>query len=123
MAELNAHGAIIICTELELKPVLSTFVLNFSGKTIERVKNQTTGEYESVPHYFSWEIWDSAAKFLSENAKRGDKIIIHSATPREHKWVKDGKNFSKVVFRINKFELCGLPPQFSSDTNEPAVQS
>lgn len=110
MAELLTMGTVIISSELELKPIESTFVINFAGRTVERIKSKITGEYEPTSHFFYFEIWDSAAKFLYENAKKGDKIVVQ-ATPRENKYVKDGKNISKVVFRINKFELCDFKPK------------
>lgn len=113
MAELIVHGTIIVSTELELREVKDTCVMTFSGRTVERMRNKETGEYESFPHFFTWEIWDTAARFLYENAKKGDRIVIHSATPRQQRWKStvDGEltNHERIVFRINKFELCNLP--------------
>lgn len=119
MNELNMFGVVIISTELVLKPVGTTNVVNFSARTVERVKKPNSEEYESVAHFFNFEIWDSGAKYLSENARKGDKLIVHSATPKEHKWSKEEngvvKNFSKVVFRINRFQV--FPVEYKETTN------
>lgn len=105
MTNLDLFGVAIISTDLELKPVANTCVINFSARTLERVKSADGTTPSTVAHFFHFEIWDTAAKYLSENAKKGDRIIILSATPREHRWEKNGVNHSKVVFRINKFQI------------------
>lgn len=110
------YGTIIIVNELELVPVGETCVLNFTGKTIEHMKNSTTGQYDKVIHNFSFEVWDSAAQFIKNNAKVGDTLFIYSATPKERRWVnKEGKSCSRVMFRVNKFELCQQREGSSND--------
>ena len=107
--KLNSHGVVIISTELKLTPVGETVVCNFSGRTVER---SGQGESQkSVAHFFNFEIWDTAAKYLVENAKKGDRLILHSATPREQTWEKEEKRYSKVVFRVNDFTIFPYVPK------------
>ena len=47
IADLDLSGIVIIASDLELKPVGATNVVNFTGRTVERIKNSTTGEYEN----------------------------------------------------------------------------
>lgn len=120
MTDLTLYGIVIISSELELKTAentnsegkkVSNSVLNFAGRTVEKHKNKETGELENKANFFSFEIWDTGAEYLANNAKKGDKLVVLSATPKEHKWVKDGVNHSKLVFRINKFTVIPYTPK------------
>lgn len=105
MSELTCTGIVIISTELNLKEINgTTHVLNFVGRTVDRVKDGS-GEYKSVANFFHFEIWDTAAEYLANNAKKGDSLVVLSATPKEHTWDKDGEKHSRVIFRINKFKV------------------
>lgn len=101
--KMNNYGVAIISSELELKPVGNTNVVNFVARTIERLGKG--GNVTTVAHFFNFEIWDSAAEYLARNAQKGDRIVIYESTPRQHKWTKDGIEHSKVVFRINDFSI------------------
>lgn len=118
MTELNSYGVVIISSDLVLKPVGDTSVVNFLARTVEKTAKTDKNETGSVAHFFNFEIWDTAAKYLVEHAKKGDRLILHSATPREHKWVgkEDGKNYSRIVFRVNKFQIFPYTPAAAKDS-------
>lgn len=105
LSELDTHGIVIISSELELKEVGTTHVVNFSGRYVEKTKNPETGVYDSKAHFFQFEIWDTAAEYLVKNSVKGDMLVLLSATPREHTWEKEGKKFSRIVFRVNRFKI------------------
>lgn len=110
MTGLDLFGTVILSGELVAKPVGDTVVVNFTGRTVERTgekKDETTGQYQTKAHFFYFEIWDSAAQYLATHAKAKDRLLIYSATPRQHTWKNPttGENVSKVVFRVNRFEI------------------
>lgn len=87
----------------ELVTVGNTVKAVFTLVYNEVYNNKTTGERIAQPHYFDFEAWDSAAKFLSENCQQGDKMAFQ-AIPRQEKWEKDGQKRQRTIFRVTKFE-------------------
>lgn len=62
------------------------------------------GEYDKVPHFIDCEVWDTAARFMLDNVKKGDEIYIEGLT-RQEKWEKDGEKRQKVIIRVTEFKL------------------
>lgn len=77
----------------------STSVLNFKICTYQKVK----GRVEKT--YLDCVAWDSGAKIIAENFRKGDQILV-DAFARNDRWTdKEGKSCSRVVFRVEKFYL------------------
>ena len=82
------------------------------GKTVKAsftlVYNDTyrkkTGEVISTPHYLDFEAWDTAARHIVENCRKGDKIFVE-AKPKQERWEKDGTKRQRIIFRIEKFDI------------------
>lgn len=85
----------------ELKEVNSTHVCEFS-LAVNEYRN--TGTERKVVHFLDFVIWDKAAEVITKYCNKGDMIFV-SATPRQDRWESDGRNHSRVVFRVNQFTL------------------
>lgn len=71
--------------------------------TEEKYRNGK-GELVIDPHFLTFEVWDSAAKYICENAHKGDKIYVE-ALNRSEQWEKDGVKRSRTLFRITNFAI------------------
>lgn len=95
----------------ELKAVNETYVCEFSLAVNEYRK--VNGERKKFAYFFDFVIWDKAAEVINEYCYKGDMIEIR-ATPRQDKWTdREGKNKSRVVFRVDEFNF--LPRNRNSD--------
>ena len=66
---------------------------------------RSNGESKKITHFFDFTVWDSGAENLTNRAKKGDKLYFE-ASPRQDKFTdKDGNNRSKIVFRLNRFDI------------------
>ena len=99
----------------ELKPVNDTNVCEFSLAVNEYRK--VGGERKKFAHFFDCVIWDKAAEVIAQYCNKGDMIEIR-ATPRRDKWQDaEGRNRSRVVFRVDEFSFMprSMPRQEESD--------
>lgn len=71
------------------------------------------GEWVNDPTYVTCKAWDSGAEAIANKFSKGDPILLSGKLLTE-KWEKDGKNFSKLVVRVNSFD----PPKKSNASNE-----
>lgn len=57
--------------------------------------------------FLEMEAWDTGAVCIAEHFKKGDGIVVTSASVKQDNWKdKDsGQNRSKLKFRVNKFEF------------------
>lgn len=96
--------------------VNNTAVLNFTI-IANRVYTKKNGEKnkESTPVYL--EAWDSAAEYIANHFKKGDKIEVE-ATYRVESWEdsETGQRRSRSKFRVNEFDKLFRPPK--KDNNE-----
>ncbi len=103
MNNLYTHGEVHVAQDPIVKVVGNTKVATINGMTVE---THGTGEAKKdVFSYFKFEVWDKAAEYVEANLKKGDKFIIHEATPRQNRWEKDGEKFSEVIFRVRSFRI------------------
>jgi single-strand DNA-binding protein len=66
---------------------------------------KVNGERKKFAHFFDFVIWDKAAEVIAEYCTKGDMIEIR-ATPRQDKWQdNEGRNRSRVVFRVDEFSF------------------
>jgi len=77
----------------------TTHVAKFRLSTSEHISDD-----KRYTHYIPCEVWDSAAEYLVDNAKRGDYIYIE-ATLRQHRWKNDEEFRSKLVLRVKEFRI------------------
>lgn len=85
-----------IATDIKKVDLEGTCKVYFKVVWNESRKGTTT------PHFLDFEAWDSGAKYLFENVKKGDEIYIE-AIPKQEKWEKDGVKRERTYFRINQF--------------------
>lgn len=99
---MQTFGIGFLAKQPKLVNVNDSVVCNFRLATIEeRIVN---GQKVEDTHFLDFELWDTAAKYLYENASVGDTIYVE-ATPRE-RTLKTDDNFYKLVnFRVTKFRL------------------
>lgn len=104
MFKAFGFGRFVADPELTELPDMNTCVCNLRLAINERRRSQ--GETINETHFFNFEIWDSAARTVVEQARKGDSIYFESV-PRQQKW-KDsvtGEERSKNVFRITEFRV------------------
>lgn len=66
---------------------------------------KVNGERKKFPHFFDFVVWDKAADVIAKYGSKGAKLYFE-ATPRQEKWVdNDGNNRSKIIFRLDDFQL------------------
>lgn len=90
--------------------VKTSFTLVYNEKF-----TKANGERVSVPHYLDFEAWDSAARHIVENCRKGDKIWVE-AHPKQERWEKDGQKRQRIVFRIDRFDI------FQYEEDEPVYE-
>jgi len=89
----------------EIRDVNGTSVVEFTLATNEFRRSKQGGESVKVAHYFDCVVWDSAAKTIAEYCTKGSRLMIEGR-PRQEKWVdKEGKNRSRIVFRVEEFTI------------------
>ena len=103
MNELYSHGEVHVVQDPVIKEVGNTKVASIVGMTVESIGTGDTKK--DIFSYFDFEVWDKAAEYIEKNLKKGDKFIVHSATPRQNRWEKDGEKHSKIVFRVRSFRV------------------
>lgn len=97
-------GIGVLTRDPVIKNVGKTKVTEISMVFNEVYGKNDYGQPKVNSSFFSFELWDSAAEYVANYAKTGDRLYFE-ATPRQDKWVKDGQNREKTIFRINKFVI------------------
>lgn len=89
-----------------LRQVGETSVCEFSLAINEYRK--IAGEKKKIVSFLEFQLWDKGAEVVAKYCKKGDLINV-SATPRQDRWEDrtTGQKRSKVIFRIDEFELMG----------------
>lgn len=72
------------------------FVTNFMLE-VTRVFRKKNGDKREQVYSFNFEAWDTGAKIISENFKKGDWITVHASAKSD--------SYGKVKFRVNEFEI------------------
>ena len=100
---MKVYGIVTIMTELELRTVEDTPVLNFLVSFTESV-----GKGESkktVYHSISAELWAGAATYLASKCRKGDKLYIEGLL-RQNRWVdSEGVKHHRNMVRVQNFQL------------------
>lgn len=109
---MNFYGSARLTADPVVKDVNGTLVCNFSVANNEVRKVKDSNEKQEIVHFFDCIVWDSAAKYLAENAKKGTKLSLEGKI-RQERWEKDNKKMSKVVLRVEKFEI--FPPYIATN--------
>ena len=66
---------------------------------------KVNGEKVKYTHFFDCEAWDSGAKVLHEQTKKGDLIAIDGKL-RQNRWeTPEGQKRSKVIIRVENFTI------------------
>ena len=104
MSEAYLTGSFVVAQDPTIKDVGTTKVANIPGMLVECIGHGETKK--EIFSYFDLEVWDKAADYIQNNCKKGDTLIVLSATPRQNKWENaDGKIQSKIIFRVKSFRI------------------
>ena len=98
----RAFGSGRFTRDPESRQVGDTKVCEFSLAVDERRK--VNGENKKFVSYFDFEIWDKAADVICQYCQKGDLLEV-VCTPRQHKWESDGIKRSRVIYRVDSFNL------------------
>lgn len=87
-----------------LRQVGETSVCEFSLAINEY--RRIGGEKKKITSFLEFQLWDKGAEVVAKYCRKGDLINV-SATPRQDRWEDKttGQKRSKVIFRIDEFEL------------------
>lgn len=110
-----------ISTEPELAKTPSGMsVLTFNIACNERKKNNSTGEWEDYPNFFTCIVFGKKADFVEKRVKKGSKIAIDGKL-HFSQWEKDGKKRSKVEVIANEIEMFVPKNQSDNTSSEPIM--
>lgn len=100
---MKVYGVVTISTELILKTVDETPVLNF---LVSFPENVGKGESKKTSyHSVAVEIWAGAASFLASKCQKGDKLFIEGLL-RQNRWMDaEGVKHQRNVIRVQNFQL------------------
>lgn len=80
-------------------------IASFSVAVNDRVKKG--GQWEDEASYFDCEAFGSVAERIQRFFTKGSEILL-DCKPKQERWTdKDGKNRSKIVFKVSDFEFVG----------------
>lgn len=93
-------------------------VASFGIAVNERKKNQATGEWGAVPHYFDVTAFGDRWEKLAAYIPKGTKLTVQGRL-RYSSWEKDGSSRSKVDIVADEVEL---PPRSQGQSGSPGYQ-
>ena len=102
-------GIGVVVKDPTIKDVGKTKVCELTLVFNEVYGKDEQGQNKVNTSFFSFEAWDTAAQYLFDYARKGDRIHFE-ATPRQEKWMKDDQHREKVVYRLNKFMIIPKVP-------------
>lgn len=105
--------------DVELKDVGSTQVAVFS-LAVNRSFKKRDGTWAEETAFVNCEAWDSGAKTLQSDFKKGDGLAIEGEL-KQDSWEKDGKKMSQLKVRVNHFGRHVFPAKkvtVTSDSDE-----
>lgn len=79
-------------------------VLSLGVAVNERVKNQSTGEWEDRPNFVDCVVFGNRAEALSRFLSKGSKVAV-SGRLRYSAWEKDGQKRSKLEVIVDELDL------------------
>lgn len=94
-------------------------VASFGIAVNERKKNQATGEWGDVPHYFDVTAFGDRWEKLAAYIPKGTKLTVQGRL-RYSSWEKDGSRKSKVDIVADEIEL--PPRQAQGRAAQPSFQ-
>jgi len=101
---LDVRGFARIANDPYLHNVGNTVKVTFSIVTEEKRKIKDSEDVVKTPYFTKIEAWDSAAKFLHENALRGDLIYIEGYLKEEEREI-NGVICKQHFIRLNSFRV------------------
>jgi single-strand DNA-binding protein len=100
---------VVLCGNLtrdgELRNTASgSSILTFGIAVNERMRNQSSGEWEDRPNYFDCVIFGARAQALQPYMTKGVKVVIEGKL-RWSQWEKDGQRRSKVDIVVDGLDF------------------
>lgn len=96
----------------ELKTVNSTSLCNFSIANNQSFTSN--GERKEKVNYFECVVWGKQAEIFKQYATKGKQIAVTGRLEQQTWDGQDGKRASKIVIRVENFQLLGGKSQESS---------
>ena len=84
----------------ELKLGGQTPKIKFKVVDKQRVKNKSTGQYESRYESISFEAWGDEAKYYAEKLTKGRNVEVMGCSPKTEKWGTGEKTFTDFVYKL-----------------------
>jgi hypothetical protein len=93
-----------------------TYLTKFKLAVIDKFKKNNSEELTKRVAYIPFEAYDSGAKVICANYKKGDPILIYALV----KTYRDKIDLSKdnVIFRVNHFEPLPYPKSSLNNEND-----
>jgi single-strand DNA-binding protein len=89
-------------------------VVNFGLAVNRRFKRGKETAKEVA--FLDMEAWDSGAELISKYLFKGDPVIVHCSVKQDSWTDPEGKNRTKLKFRVNSFEFVGGGKKERPDT-------
>lgn len=93
-----------------------TYVTKFKLAVTDKFKKNNTTELTKRTAFIPFEAYDSGAKVICENYKKGDPILIYALVKTFRNKADESK--TDIVFRVNHFEFLPSPKVLTVDEPE-----
>ena len=108
----------------ELKTVGSSSVCNFSIAVNESYVSN--GERKELVNYFECQAWGKLGDIINQYGGKGKQVCVNGKLKQQTWDGQDGKKMSKVIIRVENFQLLGGKSQeasqeIASDMHEQAA--
>lgn len=104
---LNVNRSIFagrIVTDLLLKEVSNTKVLNFLLAVERKYKSKTTNKMVKEVAFIDMEAWSSGAEKIYNDFRKGDSIYVEASVKTDRWEDESGNKRKKTKFRVDHFE-------------------
>ena len=81
-----------------------TAVMNFGLAVNERVKNNSTGQWEDRPNFIDCTMFGTRAESVSRFIGKGSKVAVEGRL-RYSQWERDGQKRSKIEVVVDEIEF------------------
>ena len=105
--------------DVELKQVGSGHVANFSIAVNRRFKN-AKDEWQEETSYVDCEAWGPRAENIARLLKKGSSVLINGSL-KQDRWETDGQKRSKLLVRVENFEVLDRKQNAAADDSERAA--
>lgn len=85
--------------------------------SVENYRKNKTGEKVRNLDYFNFVAYHTGATSVYQRCKKGD-LMWFDARPVQHRWEENGKQLSRIVFRLERFKIVQPVGKYEEDEDD-----